>query len=102
MARRKDHRAAMDQKPHTLSSPMLGALATLLLATTALADPPTLKIHDLAPTVSIADARIKEGNSGDVHLSFPVRLTGPTGALVTVDFTTIEGPPRSRTRTSMG
>jgi chitinase len=54
--------------------------------------------HDIvvpAPTVSIGDATVTEGNSGTTIMSFPVSLSVPSANPVTVDFTTVDGTAKA-------
>lgn len=69
----------------------VSAAAALLLAPRAAGDPPAPIDHDVPPTVSVADARIKEGQSGSAELVFTVRLSHPSVDRATVRFTTIDG-----------
>jgi hypothetical protein len=48
----------------------------------------TISNDDPAPTVSVGDASVLEGNSGTTVLSFPVSLTGASDLDVLVDFAT--------------
>jgi hypothetical protein len=51
----------------------------------------TILDDDPAPTVSIADASVSEGNVGDTTLSFDVTLSVASPSDVTVDYTTADG-----------
>jgi hypothetical protein len=48
-------------------------------------------LNDDGPTLSVGDASIVEGNSGTQTLSFPVTLSQPASAPVTVNVTTHVG-----------
>lgn len=45
---------------------------------------------DSAPTVSIGDVAVTEGNDGTTTVLFPVRLSAPSGQTVTIDFVTAD------------
>ncbi|MDT4966095.1 MAG: hypothetical protein QOJ64_832 [Acidobacteriota bacterium] len=51
----------------------------------------TIIDDDPAPTLSINDVTIAEGNSGTVSLAFTVQLSAASGQLVTVNFATADG-----------
>ena len=51
----------------------------------------TILDDDTAPTVSINDVSITEGNSGTKNASFTVSLSTLSGATTTVDYTTADG-----------
>ena len=51
----------------------------------------TITDNDAAPTMSIADASLTEGNSGTSSLGFAVTLSTATGRTVTVNYTTTAG-----------
>lgn len=69
----------------------MSTVALLIFATTAVGDPPDPEVVDPPPTLTIPDARIKEGDSGVKHLVFTVRLSAPPGGRSTVNFTTVDG-----------
>ncbi|TMK60102.1 MAG: hypothetical protein E6G54_03345 [Actinobacteria bacterium] len=51
----------------------------------------TIQDDDAAPTISIADASVTEGDVGDTTLSFDVTLSVASPGVVTVDYTTNNG-----------
>src|SRR5207244_3594616 len=51
----------------------------------------TIQDDDAAPTISIADASVTEGDVGDTPLSFHVTLSLASPGVVTVDYTTNNG-----------
>jgi hypothetical protein len=51
----------------------------------------TILDDDAAPTISVADASVAEGNVGDTTLSFDVTLSVALPGVVTVDYTTNDG-----------
>ena len=46
---------------------------------------------DRAPSITVSDARIVEGNVGQSNLSFNVNLSAPSGQIVTVNYITANG-----------
>src|SRR5436190_31392 len=48
----------------------------------------TIKNDDAAPTLSVADATVTEGNSGTTNLAFTVTLSAPSGKTTTVKYQT--------------
>ena len=50
----------------------------------------TISNDDVAPTVSVGDASISEGNSGTTVIHFPVSLTGTSDVDALVDFATAD------------
>ena len=46
--------------------------------------------NDPVPSVTIADAKVVEGNGGDRNLAFTVSLSGPSAELVTVNYSTAD------------
>ena len=90
----------MNERPSRIFGALASAIALIVVAGTAAGDPPfredgetpaTSPISNPPPEVRIADARIKEGDSGPAHLLFTVRLAGPFEGQATVDFTTVDG-----------
>ena len=71
----------------TLSAPLNAVLGTATAAGTIIDDDVAAAI----PSISIAGASIAEGNSGSVMLMFPVTLSVPTTATVTVNYATSDG-----------
>ena len=57
----------------------------------------TIQNDDTAPTYSIIDAQVSEGNSGTKMLRFLVNLSGPSGQVVTVNYSTADLPVSSTT-----
>lgn len=55
----------------------------------------TIIDDDVAPTISISDANINEGNNGTKTLSLNVNLSAPSGQAVTVNFATADGTAHS-------
>ena len=55
----------------------------------------TLANDDAAPSLTIGDATIVEGDSGRANLVFNVTLAGGTQEAVTVDFSTVDGTAKS-------
>ncbi len=51
----------------------------------------TITDNDLAPTLSIGDVTVPEGDSGTVTASFPVTLSAVSGRDVDVDYATADG-----------
>jgi hypothetical protein len=51
----------------------------------------TVTDDDPAPTISVADASVSEGNAGDTTLSFDVTLSVASVGVVTVDYRTNDG-----------
>ena len=51
----------------------------------------TIRNDDGAPTLSINDVSIPEGNAGTTNMTFTVSLTGVTALPVTVDVATVDG-----------
>ncbi|QEL17641.1 Calx-beta domain-containing protein [Limnoglobus roseus] len=51
----------------------------------------TITDDDAAPVVTIANASAAEGNGGSVAITFTVRLSAPSGQMVTVDYATADG-----------
>lgn len=51
----------------------------------------TIQDDDPAPTLSVGDATISEGDSGDALASFTVSLSAAGGKTITVDFSTTNG-----------
>jgi hypothetical protein len=70
--------------------PRIAVLAAALLsaASLAIAAPSPAAT---GPRLSVNDAQVVEGSGGYVYLAFTVRLTNPTGRLVTVDYRTSSG-----------
>jgi hypothetical protein len=50
-----------------------------------------IRNDDKAPTISITDASITEGNKGTVYMVFTISLSAPSGQTVTVQYATING-----------
>ena len=46
---------------------------------------------DAAPTISIADATVNEGNAGTTAATFNVTLSAASAKLITVDYSTADG-----------
>jgi subtilisin family serine protease/subtilisin-like proprotein convertase family protein/DNA-binding cell septation regulator SpoVG len=67
-----------------LSSPINGAIADTQGRATILDD-------DAAPTLSIFDAFLAEGNSGTKNMGFTVKLSAPSGQTVTVNYASADG-----------
>lgn len=78
----------VDEANETLSVTLSNA--TNAAITTALGTG-TITDDDTAPTVSIADAIVTEGNATDVAMSFPVTLSAASGQSVTVNYSTTNG-----------
>ncbi|MCK6549144.1 hypothetical protein L6R52_25100, partial [Myxococcota bacterium] len=51
----------------------------------------TILDDDTAPTISIADATVTEGNTGTVNLAFTVSLSAASGQTITVGYATSQG-----------
>jgi hypothetical protein len=51
----------------------------------------TIVDEDPAPTVSIDDVSVTEGNSGTKNVTFTVRLSVASGKSITVDYATADG-----------
>ncbi|MBI2946587.1 MAG: hypothetical protein HYY23_03010, partial [Verrucomicrobia bacterium] len=51
----------------------------------------TIRDDDPLPAISISDTAVTEGHSGTTNAEFVVTLSGPSGQLVTVDFSTSDG-----------
>jgi subtilisin-like proprotein convertase family protein len=51
----------------------------------------TITDNDPAPSLSIGDVTVPEGDSGTVTASFPVTLSAASGRQVDVDYTTVDG-----------
>lgn len=50
----------------------------------------TIQNNDSAPTLSVNDVAILEGNSGTTNASFTVSLSNPSSEVITVDYATID------------
>jgi len=75
-----------DDETFTLSvSNVVGAAVTASTGTGTIVD------DDVEPDLSIADASVSEGDSGDATMSFAVTLTAESGREVTVDYATADG-----------
>jgi len=57
----------------------------------------TIQNDDTSPTYSIIDAQVSEGNSGTKVLRFLVNLSGASGQVVTVNYSTADLPVSSTT-----
>ncbi|MBV9495282.1 MAG: right-handed parallel beta-helix repeat-containing protein, partial [Acidobacteria bacterium] len=68
----------------TLTSPSNATIATATATGTIVDD-------DTAPTLSIGNVTLAEGNSGTTTFSFPVTLSAPSGQTVTVNYATANG-----------
>ncbi|HEX7168765.1 MAG TPA: Calx-beta domain-containing protein [Acidimicrobiales bacterium] len=51
----------------------------------------TITDNDTAPTVSVSNAEVQEGNTGTAKLQFTVSLSAPSGRVVTVQYDTSNG-----------
>ncbi|HEX7830206.1 MAG TPA: Calx-beta domain-containing protein, partial [Thermoanaerobaculia bacterium] len=69
----------------TLATPTNADLGAPSVATVQITD------DDLAPSVSIGDASINEGNAGSTSLPFNVTLSAASGKPITVDYVTSNG-----------
>ncbi len=47
--------------------------------------------NDLPPVISISDASVTEGKNGNKNATFTVNLSGPSGIVTTVDYSTVDG-----------
>jgi large repetitive protein len=50
-----------------------------------------IKDNDPAPKLVVKDLRVVEGNSGTSAANFLLKLSAPTGKLIQVDYTTVDG-----------
>lgn len=57
----------------------------------------TIVNDDAAPTISINDVTVTEGNVGTVNATFTVSLSGPSSQQITVQYATADGTARSTT-----
>jgi Peptidase family M23/Calx-beta domain/Fibronectin type III domain/Carbohydrate binding domain len=71
----------------TFSNPVNGVLDTTTFFGLALI---IIIDDDPTPVVTIGDASVSEGNTGTTTLSMPLTLTNPSGAAVTVDWSTTD------------
>jgi CSLREA domain-containing protein len=80
---------SLDEDDETFSVALSNAGgATIAAPSTATV---TINDDDAAPSLSISDANVTEGNSGTTTLTFNVTLSPASGRQVTVDYTTVDG-----------